>query len=703
MRPDRLKSYRFATEAQWKSCLLVQTDGDWHQGIRALPQFERTGTIFPSSGANAPVVTRAGEVLWLDNDRNLHRVSRCSNEADVFPAPFPIACSPRVIATTAGLWAAGDSPNSLQLYEEDSFTRLLAVDIPEHQVVDIASATRSVAVLLEQNAKYRVTQVDHRGRPGDPIELQDISDAVAFVYLRRAERFVVLAGCDPRLYWFSADGGQPITSVSVPGLRPCFASHALGSDGRDRVFLAGADGKEFGGRESVLALGGDGTVLGDVPVDAADAPVTGIAATRTNLYVTGRRGLVRFDVAKTVPEGAGEARCMIMTPLLDSPDREDKRRWLRVEATATVPQGSSLEISWAALEHRPENQPASPTADPAQLIAGVLNDPLATVGRTIFHGTGGADTGSRTFSAALFDVKHRYLRVCIALTAAAGSGLPVVTELNVLYPGRSLMEHLPQVYQRDEERPNSFLRGLVGVLEATTQGMDSRIGSMGSRIHPATADGPWLDFIARWLGVPWDDGLTLEQKQRIVRRGADLARARGTREGLEVLLESLIPGEPRRFRVTDPTADFGFAIVGSRSRAGSSLPAMLGGHTRWRAELDSRAVLGYTRLPCGQADDGVAHLTGKIRIEVAATAEERESWEPWLLALIQQMVPLTARAELRWVTAQALITNRLDGAMTIESDLEPHLGTDAITDLARLPERGAQLSATGANIGTRLS
>jgi len=110
------------------------------------------------------------------------------------------------------------------------------------------------------------------------------------------------------------------------------------------------------------------------------------------------------------------------------------------------------------------------------------------------------------------------------------------------------------IYQRAEAQPGSFLRALVGVLEATTGSLDARIASMGSRIHPSTAPEEWLDFVARWLGLPWDDGLTLEQKQRLVRRAPELAQARGTRAGLEALLESLIPGPPRRFRVTDATA-----------------------------------------------------------------------------------------------------------------------------------------------------
>ena len=70
--------------------------------------------------------------------------------------------------------------------------------------------------------------------------------------------------------------------------------------------------------------------------------------------------------------------------------------------------------------------------------------------------------------------------------------------------------------------------------------------------------------------------------------------------------------------------------------------------------------------------------------------------------LIEEMVPLTARVELRWVSAHSLRSNRLDGTITLQSAPAPHLGTDAITNLARLPERGARLSALGPTTGTRL-
>jgi hypothetical protein len=212
-----------------------------------------------------------------------------------------------------------------------------------------------------------------------------------------------------------------------------------------------------------------------------------------------------------------------------------------------------------------------------------------------------------------------------------------------------------------------------------------------------------MDFVARWLGVPWDDALMLPQKRAILQRAADLAKGRGTRIGLETLLEALIPETPRRFRVTDPMADCGFAIVGGELCRGSGLPAILGKSVRQRLKLGANTRLGSAMLPCEvPLDRGVWQSAGRIAIEVAATAAERILWEPWLLRLVTEMVPLSTTVEVHWISAQMLRTNRLDDALTLEASPTAHLGTDAITGLARLPDKRVSISATGPILGGRL-
>jgi phage tail-like protein len=265
--------------------------------------------------------------------------------------------------------------------------------------------------------------------------------------------------------------------------------------------------------------------------------------------------------------------------------------------------------------------------------------------------------------------------------------------------------YLPALYRRAEVQPGDFLRSLVGVLESTTQMLDARIAQMGRYIHPKTAPGPWLDFIARWLGLPWDDAMSLDQKRAIATRAADLANGRGTRAGLEALLESLMPGRPRRFRVSDGTADFGMVMLGGTGCAGSRLPAILGGLPATATELGNKAILGRARLPCPGSENGAGRLVGHIRVDVAATAEERARWQPWLRNLIEDMVPATVRVRLRWLSAAAFRPEPEldDDGLELGPPPTPHLGTDAVTGLARLPDRrGTSLSGPGADLDTPL-
>lgn len=722
------RRFHFETPAQWHTCTFAQADAGvlrTRGGVQPFPAYAREATRLESSGAYAPAVTRGGEILWRDEPGCLLRLSACDDAPERMAAPDAIGKAHRLVANASGLWVISPGRDTVHRYEDDTLSRVLTVDLGDVTAIDIADGgSGRVLVLGVTDDTCKVWTIDASGHVVRAIVLRGCSDASAFVFLRRSKRLVVLGRHgEQRLSWFSldtrdrdpsvpADERHPLVTRPVAALHLCFDAAVLGSDGQDRVFLAGQDGKAFGGTWWVLVLDADGTVLDALPIAPAEAPPTGVVAARGALFVAGARGLLRFDTAELVPEGAGELRAMVLTPLLSAPDREDRRRWLRIDAGASLPEGSTLEIAVAATSDKDVRDRlvrlagGTKTTGSARITA-MLNEPDVWRPATLFHGH--APTGAAQpdpLSAKLFDITDPYLWVLITLRAAPGTRLPTLATLDVLYPGRTLMEHMPAIYQREEERPDSFLRPLVGVLETTTQGLDARITHASGRLSPATAPAPWLDFVATWLGVPWDDAMSDEQKRRVLVDAPALARHRGTRTGLETLLDSLVPnapGTPPRYRVTDPTADFGFARVGGASCPGSALPAMLGGRTRWNTALGSDAVLGRLRLPCpGAPDDGVRHLAGRIRVEIAATGEERQAMEPWLDAVLRDMVPLGVRLEVRWVPAQALGSHRLDGTVTLEGPPATQLGTSAVTGVARLPARGGRLSRSGPTLSARL-
>jgi phage tail-like protein len=711
------RRFRFATPAQWSTCLFDRVDRDAFdaQGnIQPIAPYEQTARLYATNGAHAPAVSPAGEILWHDDAGCLHRLTACDDEPEVSAAPFAIAHASRLVSMWSGLWVIGPERTSLERYEEDTLSRLSITDLPDGaRVIDIASDGRDqLFALVKRGDVTQALRIGCSGHIVETVTFEGVAAATAFVFLRTAQRFVVMTGDEcPQLYWFAATGGAALKSVVIGAMHPCFSATALGSDSRNRVFLGGVDGEELDGRPFILVFDGDGQPLDEIALDVRDARVTGVARTRDALLVTGPRGLLRYSIAKAVPDGTAAVRCMLVTPVMHSPGREDSRRWLRIEAGSDLPDGASLEISYASTADVAIRDRLTAIAGNAAILASLriqrlLREPGIWAPSIVFRGSKAIApeaTSPPPRSAPLFDVHDPFVWVCITLSATAGGSLPSLNELSVLYPGNSLMENLPAIYRRAEAQPGNFLRSLVGVLESTTQGLDARIGSLASQIDPATAKGPWVDFIARWLGAPWDDALSDEQKKLILSRAGDLARTRGTREGLETLLDCLLPGSPPRYRITDATADIGFAVVGGGTCRGSVLPVLLGGRTQGSPELGANAVLGHMRLPCaGQVDDGVRQLVGFLRVDLAATSEERQAWAPWLPALIEDMVPITARLQLQWVGPLALRGNRLDGSLVLQGPPTPHLGSDAVTGVARLPERGSRITSTGADIGTRL-
>jgi phage tail-like protein len=701
-----LTGYRFATAAQWNTCLFEAADREGGDSFRPFAPYAGPPTRFASAGGFAPAFSRGFELLWRDAKGKLWRLPFAEDDPHAATAPAAIAETTRLVAGTETIWAIA-ADGSLQGFDLGGLSRRFVIEIPYSRVVDIADDRKGgVFVLLQRPSSWEIAHVSCMGSLEPGFVVKGVTSPAQLAYLARADRLVVLSQSPAKLFWFARTGGDPTYSLPVSAVRPCFNPTAFGSDGRARLLIAGIDGVPFGGQPQALSLDSEGNVLG---VLALDASATGIVGNRSQLLITTEAGLLRFATAATVPEEAIEVRASMMTPMLRTSSTDDLRRWLRVEVKATVPAGAALEIAYGSapdIETRNEMQRiAGDYAMPAGQRLERMRTRLGSWRTISFFGdvSGEADRAVN-LAAPLFDVREEYLWISVALVAAPGGCIPDLSELAVLYPGQTLMENLPSIYQRAEAQPGSFLRGLVGVLETTTQSLDGRIAEMGRHIHPKTAPGPWLDFIARWLGLPWDDALSLAQKQAIVLHGPTIAGTRGTRAGMEALLESLMPETPRRFRIVDSAAEFGLVTLGGADCAGNRLPSVLYGLPTTATELGNKAILGQARLPCPGDGCDIGRHVGQIRVDIGATAGERAQWQPWLRRLIEEIVPATVRIRLRWLSPATFEQDgRLGETLRLADAPEPHLGTDAVTGIARLPDRdGISLSGPGADGGSPL-
>lgn len=711
MSADRLRGYRFATEAQWGACLFAMADRspDATAGLRPLEPFRPSMPPLAASEPHALSIDRFSALRWVDDNGRAYRLLATDEPPESFVAPATVAKARRIVANRGGLWALHDG--GLDRFDAETLVRLACVEGSPVEVRDMASDGRDGVYLLTRDAQGQVLHLDRQGRLQGRVKFDDLDKPTAFAWLGQPRRFVVL---DERGYlrWFAQAGGAELARVMVGGLHPCFVPGPLAGDGRERVFLALRDPPQFGARAYLLAFDGDGNALGEIPLPR---PAIAMAARRGILWIATREALHRYSAAQVVPDHAGEVKCEVLTPALESGEHVEGRRWLRVDAATRLPPGATLEIRWAATNDAAVRDAVreisrNPGETQPRRLRRVLEHPLLEWKRAVVvHGAEAISGEGAPLSAPLHEVPKRFLWVHLTLSAAAGARLPSLLRIAVLYPERSLIDELPAVYQRADVQPDSalrrpgtgnedFLRALVGVLEATTQDLDERIASLAGRLDAAGAPEPWLDFLASWLGVPWDEALAVAQKRCILAHAANLAAARGTRAGLERLLGCLFPEEPRRFRVTDATADLGFATVGV-----SALPAMLGGRTSWSAELGLRSVLGRMRLPCESSfDDGAWQLAGRVRVEIAADAGERSASQPWITAVLGAMVPMTARLQVRWTGLDALASGRLDGDTRLDARPAGRLGGGAITGMTRLPPGESRLSATGPATGARL-
>lgn len=702
--------YHFTTPAQWQTCLLAQAESSVTADVTSVvpfaPYLSNATPTFVSHGAFAPAYTRGHVTVWRDAEHHLLRAYEGDVLPEVHPAPVAIDSAKRMIGTATDLWVGAGAPDSLQCFDVESLSRRLTVDLAPSQVLDIAcGGGDGIVVLLREERALFCVRVTCSGTIGARVRL-DGMDAEAQVLgfgvvgSAAAGLFAVLTrgpgDAGDRLVWFAQSGGAHSRVTQLAVYAPCFEARALTGDPMGRLFVAGTDNHGSGPRSHLMIFDVTGILIDDVNLHE---PPTGIAATRDALLVTGSHGLYVLAAADTVPDDVTQVQGMILTPALESPDVPDGRRWLRVEIVGSLPAGATLQITCGSTDDvvvRDQlNAIAANTALPAgQRVQAMLAvKDVAWQAPVSLHGSATAPAQAGVpFAAPLHDIHARYLWVCVAMVAGAGAVLPSISRLSVLYPGRTLMQNLPGIYQREEATPGSFLRALVGVLETTSHTLDDTISSLGANIHPDTANSDWLDYLARWLGLPWDDTLELSQKRAIVENAELLAVQRGTRAGLSTLLGCLLPGAPARYRIADFTVDYGMAMLGGTTCAGSCLPALLGGLPPTAARLDVQATLGRMLLPCnGVEADPYARFVGALLVEVAATAAQKRQWLPWFANVLANMVPLTARLQISWLGPNAFVDHTLGDSLVLGHPASPRLGIDAVTDQAWLPEGSSAL------------
>jgi phage tail-like protein len=724
---SRANAYWFKTATQWQQCLL---DGFEIGSDGSLQPLQRFGSAAYQVTTAGPISLIAGDPMagpvWRMESGGrivLVRQLAASQVSRPFEVDATLADCSRWVIDQEWLWGFDAAAPIVRRYDSRTVSEDLVVDLRDADirprpaglsvdfaVRDLTSDGREGAWLLVAEREHRrwALHLDCQGRPGGihpiPCDTRCGPNKCPdqLVSMLRGKRLVLLAA-DGRLVFVDSATGSVIRTVANWFDDPCWRAHRLISDGANRLgLLCYYCGDEREWAVFVFDANGDviDTVKGPQP-KLIDRPID-IAMSNGKLWFAVADGLWQLD--STDKSIARESTSVLLTPALLSPDTGTGGGWLRAEIQVALPRGAVLEAQAVAtddpnLESQARQLATGPSGSAAQQQDAIWNL-LGPTDNPVFQLT--AAGNGQPVGIPLFQAEGQWLWLRVSLVTPPGITPPAVTALRVLYPDDSVIQQVPRIFRGSNNDPGGFLRSLVGVIETTTQGIDDRIRGIADQITAATAPDDWLDYVARWLDLPWDDALPTDVKRRLVADGGALLSGRGTRRGLELVIRDLV-GPKGQVRIVDVTGEYPpIRLGGDNCGSGARLPMVLAGPPRSAVILGKRAVLGRACL--GTTCDPLADLVPTLRVTIVAPRSLRKVLDPLLPRILAQYVPAGVNVVISWaIVADMFAASGSDGEV-LDAIGPGRLGDDSELGRTRLGRRGAgRLDSAGLDVGWRLS
>jgi phage tail-like protein len=143
---------------------------------------------------------------------------------------------------------------------------------------------------------------------------------------------------------------------------------------------------------------------------------------------------------------------------------------------------------------------------------------------------------------ALLRAQGRYLWLRIEWSGSDRK-TPLLKKLRVYYPRVSYLQYLPAVYQQDPQS-RDFMERFLSLFGTFFDEMEEMIDHIARCFDADAATGDLLKWLSTWLGIAVDDRWTEDQTRTLLKRAPELYQKRGTREGLQELIEIFTGEKP---------------------------------------------------------------------------------------------------------------------------------------------------------------
>ena len=181
--------YRFATRDQWNAGLFERVDRaalDAASKVAPFMPYALPARRIATAGASAPAAGPEGEELWHDGIGHLYFLLEGDEIPLTLPAPAAIATAARIVVTRTSLWVVASAPDSLQCFDRAHLTSRFVVQLPQGQVLDLASdGVDGVWALTEAGPEWHCVHVDCAGVIREDFALQGTSQPTQLIFLHR--------------------------------------------------------------------------------------------------------------------------------------------------------------------------------------------------------------------------------------------------------------------------------------------------------------------------------------------------------------------------------------------------------------------------------------------------------------------------------------------------------------------------------------
>ncbi len=531
----------------------IQLKQTFKYGVRAVLNLKE---IIPDSSVQDCAIGSNGKVFLLDHDTNVWHYDSVNKHVELlFRSRHELFTNKAVIASVSDVLVFADSNghhaiagysivNAQALWSLNAWSNMPI--IPCSIISDSREYVYVLAICEDTNQHLVVLKIHHTGIIAgfflhdqlqtdytDPshIALQwqmtTSMDGHLFLLHTETKHVLHLSTDSILLAQFEINTAEPI--------------HGLAMDTRDQLYIGSGRELERHGEDNrfIQRIGQDGVWMNHIP--AFRGKVQKIMIDPKNRMAVFEKEEHTITILASEPKtqemvGTGLLEGIFLSTALDC--KESETIWHKLELAAHIPESTQIRISYYASDHQHMQWNGKlVTRDE------ILLDPNIPIEQKLSHWQSLEPIPMiNPKDALLFHATGRYLWLKIEFTGSEGHS-PKLSTLRVYYPRMTLLSYLPAIYA-EEDKETGFLERFLALFATFFEDMDHQIAGIAKYLDPESVSGDYLKWLASWVGIAADDHWTDEQLRKLIAAAPELYRKRGTRSGIETMIEIYVGERP---------------------------------------------------------------------------------------------------------------------------------------------------------------